>query len=105
MRRGVILRDAIRHGVNHDLAPFDIQVGGDPQVIWQGLGYSRGKEGGGGKERVARDVWPSKDDQVPLGRPLCSRNPNIGLDRISGEHGIADVDQNRGSESRSGPQG
>ena len=32
MSSGVILSDASRYRVNHDLAPFDIQVGRDPQV-------------------------------------------------------------------------
>ena len=38
-------------------------------------------------------------------RPLCSRNLNIGMDRIGRKSSVADIDQNRGSESRSGPQG
>ena len=67
MCRGVILRDASRHRVNHDLALFDIQARGNLQAIWQGLGYSRGEEGGGGKECITYDIRPSKDDQVPLG--------------------------------------
>ena len=105
MHRGVILRDTSRHRVNHDLAPFDIQAGGDPWVIWQGPGYSGGEEGGGGEECVMRDVRSGKNNQVPLGGPLRSRNLNIGMDRIRGKGGITDVDQNRGSKSHNGPQG
>ena len=96
MCRGVILGDASRYGINHDLAPFDIQVGGDPWVIWQGPGYSRGEEGGSGKECITCDIQTSKDDQVPLGRPLHSGNLDIGVDRIGSKGSIADIDQNRG---------
>ena len=102
---GVILSNASRYRVNHDLAPFDIQAGRDLWVIWQGTGYSGGEKRGSGKECVVHDIWSSKNDQVPLGRPLCSGNLNIGVDRISGKGGIANVDQDRGSKNCSGPQG
>ena len=79
MCRGVILSDASRYRVDYNLALFDIQAGRDLWVIWQGPGYHRGEEGGSGKECVACDIQSSKDDQVLLGRLLCSRNPNIGV--------------------------
>jgi len=82
-----------------------ILAGGDPQVIWQGLGYSGGEEEGSGKKGITADSGTSKHDQVPLGSPLCSGNPNIGVDRISRKRGVTDVDQNRGHSSRLGTKG
>ena len=92
----VSLRDASRNRVDQNLAPLDIQVGRNCRILWQDPGHSRCKEVGGGEEGVTQDTGTSKDDQVPLGRPLSSGHLNIGMGGISGEHGIAGIDQNRG---------
>ena len=107
MRRGVILGDTSRHGINHDLAPFDIQAGRDLWVIWQAwdIVEVRREEVVKREESIVHDVWSGKNDQVPLGRPLRSGNLNIGVDRIGRESGVADIDQDRGSKSHGGPQG
>jgi len=93
MGSGASFRDASGHGVNHDLTPLNIQAGGDPRVIWQGPGDSSGEDVGGGEEGVATDTGTSKHNQVPLGSPLCSRDPNIGVGGIGGQHSVAGVDQ------------
>jgi len=93
---GVSFNDASGYRVNHDLTPLDILTGGDAGLIWQSLGYSSGKEGGGSEERFATDAWTHKNDQVSLGCPLGSRHPNIGVDRIGGESGVANIGQKRG---------
>jgi len=84
MSSGASFGDASGHGVNHDLSPLDIEAGGDPRVIWQDPGDSRGEDMGGGEKGVARDTGPRKHDQVPLGRPLSSRDPNVGVSGIGG---------------------
>jgi len=96
MHLGVSFNDASGYRVNHDLTPLDILMGGDARLIWQSLGYSSGKEGGGSEECFMTDAWTCKNDQVPLGHPLGSRHPNIGVDQIGGESGVANIDQKRG---------
>ena len=96
MHVGVSFNDASGYGVNHDLTPLDILMGGDARLIWQSPGYSSGKEGGGSEEHFVTDAWTCKNDQVPLGHPLGSRHPNIGVDQIGRESGVANVDQKRG---------
>jgi len=105
MGRGGLFGDASGHRVNHDLSPFDIQAGGNPRVIWQGPGYGSGEDMGGGEEGVATDTGTSKDDQVPLGHPLCSGHLNVGVSGIGRECGVAGVDQNWRRKSCLGVQG
>ena len=105
MSSGASFRDASGHRVNHDLSPLDIQAGGDLQVIWQSLGHSRGEDMGGGKEGVTANTRPSEHNQVPLGSLLCSGNLNIGVGGVSGESGVAGVDQDRGCKSCCGTEG
>jgi len=105
MGRGGLFGDASGYRANHDLTPFDIQAGGDLRVIWQGLGYGRGEDVGGGEKGVATDTRASKHDQVPLGHPLCSGHPNIGVGGIGGEGGIASIDENWRRKSCCGAEG
>ena len=105
MGSGASLRDASRHRVNQHLTPLDIEAGGDRRVLWQGPGYGRREEVGGGEKGVARDTRTSEHDQVPLGRPLCSGHPNVGVGRIGGERGVASEDQNWGHKSCLGAEG
>jgi len=105
MSSGASISDASGHRVNHDLFPFDIQVGGDLQAIWQGLGHGRGEDVGGSKEGVARNTRPSENDQVPLGSPLGSGDLNIGVGGIGGKSGVAGIDQNQRCKSCRGAEG
>ena len=102
---GVSFNDASGYGINHNLTPFDIQAGGNPWVIWQGLGDSGSEEGRGGKEGIVANTGTGKNDQVPLGRPLCSRHLNIGVNGIGRKHSITHVDQNRGCSCHLGTKG
>jgi len=105
MGRGGLFGYASWYRANHDLTPFDIQAGGDPRVIWQGPGYGRGEDVGGGEEGVATDTGPSEHDQVPLRRPLCSGHSNIGVSGIGGEGGVTGIDENRWRKSCCGVEG
>jgi len=93
---GVTFNNTSGDRVNHDLTPLDILVGGNCGLIWQSPGHSSSEEGGSGKKYFATDARTHKNNQVPLGHPLGSRHPNIGVDWIGGESGVANVDQDRG---------
>jgi len=105
MGSGASFRDASRYRVNQHLSPLDIETGRNRQVLWQGPGDGRREEVGGGEKGVTRDTGTSEHDQVPLGRPLCSGHPNIGVGGIGGERGVASEDQNRGRKSCLGAEG
>jgi len=102
---GVSFNNASGHRTNHDFAPLNILAGGDRGLIWQGPGDCSGEEGGGGEKGFAADAWTRKNDQVPLGRPLGSGHPNVGVDWIGGESRVAYIDQNGGRSGCLSAQG
>ena len=102
---GVSFNNTSGYRINHNLTPLDILAGGDLQVIWQSLGDSSSKEGRGGEKGIAANARSGKNNQVPLGCPLGSRHPNIGMSWISGESSVTNVDQNRGHSGCLGMKG
>ena len=87
-----VIQNACGNSVNENLAPADIEMGGDVRArIRQRGGNGRGEEVRGGREMVSRRVRTGKNDQVPLGRPPAGRHPNAGKSRDRGESVVADT--------------
>ena len=96
---GVIL-DTCGHSVNENLAPADIEAGGDARArIRQRGGNGRGEEVRGGGELIPRCIRSGENNQVPLGCPPAGGHPNTGKGRDGGESVVADTHEARGQDA------
>ena len=95
-----VIRDTCGNSVNENLAPADIEAGGDAHTcIRQRGSNSRCEEVGGRGELVSRHVQSGENDQIPLGCPPAGRHLNAGKGRDRGESVIADTHEARGQDA------